>query len=120
MHSILLVWFSLFQLNAVPPSPPKVTLGVDVLFDTDAFELVKGKRVGLVTNASGVDGDLVATRVRLATDKRLNLVQLYSPEHGLDGVAPAGKARCVPWYDTNTLWEIWGRFGTASNSVTAY
>ena len=69
-----------------------MTLGVDVLFDTDSFELVKGKRVGLVTNASGVDGDLVATRVRLAKDKRLNLVQLYSPEHGLDGVAPAGKA----------------------------
>ena len=89
---MFLLWFAFVQIGVTPPTTAKVKLGVDVLFESEAFELVEGKRVGLVTNASGVDGDLLSTRVRLANDKRLKLVQLYSPEHGLDGVAPAGKA----------------------------
>jgi uncharacterized protein YbbC (DUF1343 family) len=88
---MFLLWFSLMQVGVAPPVTAKVTLGVDVLLEDD-IALVKGKRVGLVTNASGVDGQLMSTRVRLANDKRLKLVQLYSPEHGLDGAAPAGKA----------------------------
>jgi uncharacterized protein YbbC (DUF1343 family) len=91
MSSMFLLWFSLAQVGVAPHVTAKVTLGVDVLLE-DEIALVKGKRVGLVTNASGVDGQLMSTRVRLAKDKRLNLVQLYSPEHGLDGAAPAGKA----------------------------
>lgn len=69
---------------------PSVTLGVDVLL-TERPALVAGKRVALITNASGVDGALVPTRTRLADDPRVNLVRLFSPEHGLDGALPAGR-----------------------------
>ena len=69
-----------------------VALGIDNLFESEAFRLMEGKRIGLVTNASGVDRHLVSTRLRLKRDRRVSLVQLFAPEHGLDGVAPAGKA----------------------------
>lgn len=66
----------------------EVRLGVDVLAD-HGFELLKGKRVGLITNQTGVNGDGVRTRVVLK--KKVNLVALFTPEHGLDGTEPAGK-----------------------------
>lgn len=72
-----------------PPAPPRVILGIDELL-SERIELVAGKRVGLITNASGVDGALVPTLDRLARDPRVRLVQLYAPEHGLRGAVRAG------------------------------
>jgi uncharacterized protein YbbC (DUF1343 family) len=78
-----------------PPlrAAPKVELGIDVLLapgSPHAAELA-GKRLGLITNPSGVDGQLVPTADRLARDPRLTLVQLYGPEHGIRGEVPAGE-----------------------------
>jgi uncharacterized protein YbbC (DUF1343 family) len=69
----------------------QVTLGIDELLDK-RIELVEGRRVGLITNPSGVDGRLVPTADRLARDGRVELVQLWGPEHGIRGDAPAGDA----------------------------
>ena len=71
----------------------QVTLGVDVLLETDSphARLIEGKRIGLITNPSGVDGRLVPTADRLARDKRTRLVRLYGPEHGIRGDVAAGK-----------------------------
>lgn len=74
-----------------PPPQPAVKLGVDVLLD-QRIELVAGKRVGLVTNASGVDGRLVPTSLRLHEDRRVKLVQLFAPEHGLVGFGRNGES----------------------------
>lgn len=67
----------------------RVKLGIEVLLESDHSEL-EGKRLGLVTNASGVDSHRVATVDLLARDKRWKLVQLWGPEHGVRGDAPAG------------------------------
>ena len=80
--------------SKTPPSPeppPEVAirLGVDVLLD-ERIDLVAGRRVGLITNPSGVDHDLVATADRLSEDPRVDLVQLFGPEHGIRGEADAG------------------------------
>ncbi len=72
---------------------PRVELGVDVLLgspEAPELALVRGKRVGLVTNPSGVDRALVPTVDRLAADERVDLVQLFGPEHGIRGDAYAG------------------------------
>ncbi len=69
---------------------PHVSLGIDVLLD-ERIELVRGKRLGLITNPSGVDANLVATADRLFTDERVELVQLFGPEHGIRGEADAGE-----------------------------
>lgn len=70
-----------------------VTLGIDVLLEADSrhIERLAGKRVGLITNPSGVDGHLVPTIDRLAADPRISLVKLFAPEHGIRGEVPAGE-----------------------------
>ena len=70
-------------------------LGVEVLFEQQR-DLVRGKRVGLITNPTGVDGGFrsIIERFRAAGD--LTLVALYGPEHGVRGDAQAGEY--VPFY----------------------
>jgi uncharacterized protein YbbC (DUF1343 family) len=62
--------------------------GIDVLL-RDSLHLVRGRRVGLVTNQAGVDarGESDVTRLRQAG---VRLVALFSPEHGFRGVAEPG------------------------------
>ena len=65
-------------------------LGIDVLL-SDSLHVVRGKRVGLITNHSGRDGDGVSTIDRLARTPGVRLTALYGPEHGIRGVAKAGE-----------------------------
>ena len=58
-----------------------VELGIDVLASHD-YSLLQGKRVGLITNQTGVNSDGVKTRLLLKL--HCKLVALYTPEHGLD------------------------------------
>ncbi len=67
----------------------KFRLGIDVLRER-AFDVLEGKRVGLITNQSGVDGRGGMTRMVLHGAKNVKLVALYTPEHGLDGTEKAG------------------------------
>jgi uncharacterized protein YbbC (DUF1343 family) len=57
--------------------------GVDVLL-ADSAHLVAGRRVGLVTNQTGVDAAGLSSVERLI-QAGVNLVALYSPEHGFRG-----------------------------------
>ena len=68
----------------------QVKPGVETLRD-GGFEKLKGKRVGLITNPSGVDNNLVSTIDILANAPGVELKALYSPEHGVRGDIPAGE-----------------------------
>ena len=59
-------------------------LGNERLF-TDACSLIDRKRVGLITNQSGVDGLLRSTAERLSEWPQSELIALFSPEHGIRG-----------------------------------
>ncbi len=59
--------------------------GIDVL-ERDGFELLKGKRVGLITNQTGRDRDGHSTIDLLKSATGVTLVALFSPEHGIRGV----------------------------------
>lgn len=84
-----------------PPQPPLVPrqvaveqggplrLGIDVLA-SDHFELLSGRRVGLITNQTSVTSSGVPTRVAMKRGG-VNLVALYAPEHGIDGTVGAGR-----------------------------
>ncbi|MCQ2156057.1 MAG: DUF1343 domain-containing protein, partial [Bacteroidales bacterium] len=63
--------------------------GIEVLRDR-GFDCLAGKRVGLVTNPSGVDSQLRSTVDILNDDPRVNLVALFAPEHGIRGDVYAG------------------------------
>lgn len=64
-------------------------LGIEVLLG-ERLELLRGKRVGLVTNATGVDRELRSDVDRFAERKDFTLVALFGPEHGVRGDVQAG------------------------------
>ena len=68
---------------------PKVKPGIEVLRD-NGFAQLQGKRVGLITNPSGVDNDLKSTIDILHEAPGVTLTALYSPEHGVRGDVHAG------------------------------
>ena len=85
MHRSLLLFLIALLLPAFPLHA--VELGIDVL-QKNNFDLLRGKRVGLVTNQTGVNSS--GEKTRLILRKHVNLVALYTPEHGLDGTEKAG------------------------------
>jgi uncharacterized protein YbbC (DUF1343 family) len=75
-----------------PPEPPSavIQLGNEVLFSDDYHHLIKGKKVGLITNQSGVNSQGISTITQLWEEPDVKLTALYGPEHGIDGKALAG------------------------------
>jgi len=61
-----------------------VLTGIDVL-QRDGFKPLKGRRVGLITNHTGVDRSGVSTIRLLHAAKDVKLAALFSPEHGIAG-----------------------------------
>lgn len=68
---------------------PRVKPGVEVLREA-AFTPLKGKRVGLITNPTGVDNSLESTIDILAEAPEVELTALFAPEHGVRGDYVAG------------------------------
>ncbi len=72
------------------PQNNKLEVGADRLI-SDYFYLIKGKRIGLVTNESGVLSNGVALVDTLSKMKDTKVTAIFGPEHGFRGNAPAGK-----------------------------
>jgi len=66
----------------------KVRPGITILLG-DSIQLIRGKRIGLLTNQTGINekgrSDIDLLRDKKARDAAVSLVQLFSPEHGLRG-----------------------------------
>lgn len=71
------------------PDDP-VRLGIDVLLEGDLAPLA-GRRVGLITNHTGKNSAGESTIDLLFGRSDLELVALFSPEHGIRGAAEAGE-----------------------------
>jgi uncharacterized protein YbbC (DUF1343 family) len=71
------------------PAEPRVMLGNEVLA-AEGFKVLAGKRVGLITNPSGVNRRLESTLDVLRAAPGVTLVALFGPEHGIYGDVPAG------------------------------
>ena len=67
----------------------QVKPGIEVLRDRN-FDILQGKRVGLITNPSGVDNKLRSTVDILNEAPGVKLTALYGPEHGVRGDVHAG------------------------------
>ncbi|NIO47815.1 MAG: DUF1343 domain-containing protein [Candidatus Aminicenantes bacterium] len=84
------------EKDAVLPHKQKnVIPGIEVFFES-RLDLVRGKRVGLITNPTGVDSNLKSVIDLFHNNQEINLVALYGPEHGIRGNAQAGEY--VPFY----------------------
>lgn len=93
--------------------------GLEVLLD-DSLHLVRGRRVGLVTNQSGIDARGVSGVERLRAGG-VNLVALFSPEHGFRGTADPGAA-VVSSVDSATglpIYSLYGRNSAPTDSQLA-
>ena len=64
--------------------PGRVQLGIDVL-EQEKFAPLRGKRIGLITNHTGQDAMGRSTVDQLSHAPGVQLVALFSPEHGLAG-----------------------------------
>ncbi|HEU4563463.1 MAG TPA: DUF1343 domain-containing protein [Gemmatimonadaceae bacterium] len=67
-----------------------VVPGIEVLLE-DSLHLVRGKRVGLITNHSGRTRDGTSSIDALYRAPGVRLTALFGPEHGLRGVARGGE-----------------------------
>ena len=85
--------------------------GIEVLL-TDSVRLVRDRRVGLVTNQSGVDAEGTSDVVRLRA-AGVRLVALFSPEHGFRGAADPGAA-IASSVDSATGLPIYSLYGRTS------
>lgn len=52
--------------------------------------MLSGKKVGLITNPTGIDSKLTSIVDLLNDDPDINLTALFGPEHGVRGDAQAG------------------------------
>ena len=89
MKKLSVIILSIFILSGICSAQPVVKTGIEVLRDQN-FALLLGKRVGLVTNPSGVDSQMNSTIDILYNAPGVNLVALYGPEHGVRGDVYAG------------------------------
>ncbi len=64
--------------------------GIDVL-QRDGFASLKGRKVGLITNHTGLNRDGVSTVKLLHEAPDVKLVTLFSPEHGFEGKLDVAK-----------------------------
>lgn len=82
--------FSILAISLITSvATAKVRVGIEVL-ESQGFKCLKGKKVGLVTNPSGVDSNLRSTIDILYNAPNVELVALYGPEHGVRGDYYAG------------------------------
>lgn len=86
------IWLSLLACLFACSSTAKtkqVMTGIDML-EKDGFAILQGKRVGLITNPTGVNRNLKSTVDVLNEAKNVKLVALFGPEHGVRGDIHAG------------------------------
>lgn len=92
----------------------EVLCGIDVL-EAEGFRTIRGQRIGLVTNHTGLTRDLRSTIDVLHNTPDVQLKALFSPEHGIRG----DRDEKVPdSTDTRTGLPIYSLYGsTLSPSV---
>lgn len=88
---------------------PPVKLGDEVLF-AKHLDLILGKRVGLITNPTGLDGKLESVIDKFRAQPDVKLVALYGPEHGVRGNAQAGEYVAF-YYDEHFKLPVFSLYG---------
>lgn len=81
-EKIIAHYYESVRVSALPV--PAVTPGINVLIDEHP-DLIRGKRVGLITNPSAVGIDMRSTIDILAATPGVSLTALFGAEHGVRG-----------------------------------
>ena len=94
----------------------QVKPGIEVLRE-NRFKCLEGKKVGLITNPTGVDSRLKSTIDILFEAPNVNLVALYSPEHGIRGDVTAG-GQVADSTDPLTGLPVYSLYGAAKKPTS--
>ncbi len=94
----------------------RVKTGLDVLVEQD-FAPLAGKRVGVITNHTGLTWDHRHIVQVLAATKKLKLTAIFSPEHGYLGVVADGES-VASTKDPATGTPVYSLFDNRSNKPT--
>jgi len=92
----------------------------DRLDSAEARALLSGRRLGLITNMSGVTRELRTTASAIA--KLYSLAALFGPEHGIRGAAQAGGHDAADTIDSETgvpVYDLFGKHKAAAEAVLA-
>lgn len=106
----LLLCCSMFSGTPAWAQKIKVKTGIEMLKESN-FKLLQGKRVGLITNPTGVDNQLRSTIDILHRAPNVQLVALYGPEHGVRGDVHAGD-KVSDFKDPNTGVPVYSLYGS--------
>jgi uncharacterized protein YbbC (DUF1343 family) len=107
MKKIIFLAVIMLSINLCYARPVKT--GIEVLRDQN-FKILQGKRVGLITNPTGVDRNLKSTIDILFEAQNVKLVALFGPEHGVRGDAHAGD-KVDNITDTKTGLPVYSLYG---------
>ncbi len=83
--------------------------GCDLLDSSRAKELLSGKKLGLLTNMSGVSRNLKLSTTEI--NEKYNLCALFGPEHGISGANQAGGFDKEIFVDPDTGVPVYDLFG---------
>ncbi|NOU61829.1 DUF1343 domain-containing protein [Marinifilum sp. JC070] len=103
---IFMLIFGLFQANT---NAQRVETGIDVLQKSN-FEILAGKKLGIITNPTGVNQNIVSTIDLLHEAPNVEVKALYSPEHGIRGDHAAG-AKVGTYTDEKTGLTVYSLYG---------
>lgn len=105
----LILIFSIMFSSFSYAEPNKVILGNERL-TSEYNDLIDGKNIGIITNQTGVNSAGQKTYEILFNYKNSKLAAIYTPEHGLDGLTPAGKY-VKSYIDTNMNIPVYSLYG---------
>lgn len=117
MQKRILTTLALAIATAAVCGEPKVRTGIEVLKERH-FDVLKGKRVGLVTNPTGVDQSMRSTIDILHDAPGVKLVALFGPEHGIRGDIFAGQS-VTNTTDPVTGLPVYSLYGKTSKPTAA-
>jgi uncharacterized protein YbbC (DUF1343 family) len=94
---------------AEPVAEHGVIPGIEVLL-SDSLHLVRGRRVGLITNHSGRDRAGTSSIDLLHRSQGVNLTAIFAPEHGVRGTERDG-VRIASTFDSATGVAVYSLYG---------
>jgi uncharacterized protein YbbC (DUF1343 family) len=93
----------------------RVRTGVERMI-ADRYRVVRGERLGVVTNPTGILPDLRHEVDVMHADDRVNLVAVFGPEHGFRGTAQAGGSEGF-YNDPRTGLPVYDTYGKSGQDL---
>ncbi|SDK83427.1 exo-beta-N-acetylmuramidase NamZ family protein [Nonomuraea jiangxiensis] len=95
----------------------KLQTGIQVLM-ADDYELVRGQKVGIVTNPTGILPDLRHVVDVMAASDKIDLTAVFGPEHGFRGAAQAGGSEGF-YVDEQTGLPVYDTYQSSGQALAA-